>query len=356
MSTVPTIVLGGTGYVAGELLRLLVDHPHLEVVGVMSESRAGSPIRDTFPQLQGRLGELAFGTKQAVLERLANGPVDDGQWAMFSAAPHGASAALVAEFIAHADTSGRKLTVVDVSADFRYSQAEAYAAVYGQAHGAPQLLDQFASAVPEHLASTDKQHIGHPGCFATALLIGAVPLMKLGLTDTDLYAVGITGSTGSGRTPASGTHHPERQSNLFAYKPLSHRHAPEVSGICATITEKRPTLHFVPHSGPFARGIHMTMQAKLTNNQSADDIRHALHEFYSGNEFISIREGTPKIKDIVGSNYCHVGVAAEEGTVAVFVVIDNLVKGAAGGAVQWMNRQLGFDETTGLTAPALAWV
>lgn len=351
MSRVPTLVLGGTGYVAGELLRLLVGHPHLEVVGVMSESRAGSAIRDTFPQLQSRLGDLAFGTQQDILAMLDGG----GQWALFSAAPHGASAALIARFIEKADTTGCKLTVVDVSADFRYADANAYATVYSQPHGAPQLLDQFASAIPEHLASTDKPHIGHPGCFATALLIAAVPLMKLDLAQTDLYAFGITGSTGSGRTPAAGTHHPERQSNLFAYKPLSHRHAPEVSNICATVADKRPALHFVPHSGPFARGIHMTIQAQLTANQSADDIRSALHEFYAGCEFISVRDGTPKIKDIVGSNYCHVGAATEDGSVAVFVVIDNLVKGAAGGAVQWMNRKLGFDETTGLTAPALAW-
>jgi N-acetyl-gamma-glutamyl-phosphate reductase len=156
--------------------------------------------------------------------------------------------------------------------------------------------------------------------------------------------------------PAAGTHHPERQSNLFAYKPLNHRHAPEVSGICTTITGKCPALRFVPHSGPFSRGIHMTIQAKLTANQSADDVRNALHDFYAGCEFIAVRDGTPKIKNVVGSNYCHVGVAVEDGTVAVFVVIDNLVKGAAGGAVQWMNRKLGFDETTGLTAPALAWI
>lgn len=352
MSTVPTIVLGGTGYVAGELLRLLVGHPRLEVVGVMSESRAGSKIRDTFPQLQNTLGELTFGTKQDMLTMLADG---GGQWALFSAAPHGASAALVAEFIAQAETASCTLTVVDVSADFRYADADAYSSVYGQPHGAPYLLDRFASAVPEHLAATDKPHIGHPGCFATALLIAAVPLMKLSLTESDLYAVGITGSTGSGRTPATGTHHPERQSNLFAYKPLNHRHAPEVSGICATISGREPALSFIPHSGPFARGIHVTMQATLADNRSADDIRGMLREFYAGSEFISVRDGTPRIKDIIGSNYCHVGVAAEHGTVAVFVVIDNLVKGAAGGAIQWMNRQLGFDETTGLTAPAIAW-
>jgi len=350
VNKVPAIVLGGSGYVAGELLRLLAGHPHLEVAGVMSESRAGSAIRDTFPQLQNTLGNLAFGTRQTLLATLAS-----GRCALFSAAPHGASAALIGEFIEQADACGCELTVVDVSADFRYSNAGTYAAVYGQPHGAPQLLGRFASALPEHLPATDKPHIGHPGCFATALLIAAVPLMKLGLTESDLYAFGITGSTGSGRTPAAGTHHPERQSNLFAYKPLGHRHAPEVSGICATITGKRPALHFVPHSGPFSRGIHMTVQAQLAGDTPVGDIRRALQEFYAGCEFISVRDGTPKIKNVVGSNYCHVGVAAEAGTVAVFVVIDNLVKGAAGGAVQWMNRKLDFDETAGLTAPALAW-
>ena len=354
MSGIPTLVLGGTGYVAGELLRLLVGHPHLDVTGVMSESRAGTSIRETFPQLQNRLGNLAFGTKTELLALLA-GAGGDQSWALFSAAPHGSSAALIAEFIDQADRSGCRLSVVDVSADFRYADADAYAAVYGQPHGAPQLLDRFVSAVPEHLATTDKPHIGHPGCFATALLIAAVPLMKLGLTTPDLYAFGITGSTGSGRTPAAGTHHPERQSNLFAYKPLSHRHAPEVTGICAAVAGNAPALHFVPHSGPFARGIHMTVQAQLTGNQSADDIRGALRDFYSGCEFISVRDEMPKIKNVVGSNYSHIGVATDGDTVVVMAVIDNLVKGAAGGAVQWMNRLWGLPETAGLDMPAPGW-
>jgi len=322
----------------------------------MSERRAGTRIGDTFPQLQDALDGRTFQTRTELLTMLDTGHSQgDNRWALFSAAPHGASAALIAKFIARADAAGRKLTVVDVSADFRYPTAAAYSAVYGQPHGAPHLLDRFVSAVPEHLAATDRPHIGHPGCFATALLIAAVPLLRLGLTEPDLFAVGITGSTGSGRTPAAGTHHPERQSNLFAYKPLTHRHAPEVSGICHALTGRAPALHFVPHSGPFARGIHLTMQATLADNQSADAIRDALHGFYAGAPFVAVRDGTPRIKDIVGSNYCHVGVAVEAGSVAVFVVIDNLVKGAAGGAVQWMNRKLGFDETTGLTAPALAW-
>ena len=354
MSTIPTLVLGGTGYVAGELLRLLVGHPQLEVTGVMSESQEGTRIAAVFPTLQNSLGDLAFTDKQALLKMLADSGTEQ-QWALFSAAPRGASAALIAEFIEQADRSGCKLTVVDASADFRYADAEAYAAVYGQPHGAPQLLDRFVSALPEHLPATDKPHIGNPGCFATALLLASVPLMQLGLTGDDLYAVGITGSTGSGRSPSAGTHHPERHSNLYAYKPLAHRHAPEVAGICKAVSGTEPTLHFVPHSGPFARGIHMTMQGKLKQSQSAEDILDALQSFYADSEFVTVVDGTPKLKHIVGSNYAHIGAAVDQDTLAVFVVIDNLIKGAAGGAVQWMNRQLGFAETTGLTSPALAW-
>ena len=350
MNQIPCFVLGGSGYVAGELLRLLVGHPNLYVAGVMSESQAGAPIRQLFPQLQATLGELAFSSRDALKAALPT-----GRAALFSAAPHGASAALIAEFIAAADAQGCALSVVDVSADFRFAEAGDYAAVYGQAHGAPELLARFTSALPEHLAKTDTPHVGHPGCFATALLMASVPITALGLADGELHAVGITGSTGSGRTPSPTTHHPERHSNLFAYKALAHRHAPEVIGICAQLTGKRPRLKFVPHSGPFARGIHLTLQAPLASSQSAEAVREAIADYYAGSPFVQVTSGTPRLKDVVGSNYCHIGVETDGESLAVFVVIDNLVKGAAGGAIQWMNRLFELPETSGLTTPALGW-
>lgn len=349
--TIPTIVLGGTGYVAGELLRLIVGHPHLTIVGVMSESQAGMQIRTIFPQLQSTLGDMCFSTRAELLDLLK-----EGQIALFSAAPHGVSAALVADFVATAKQVNCQLSVVDISADFRYSSASDFEAVYETPHGAPDLLNEFSCAVPEHQLSATQPHVGHPGCFATALLMAAVPLMQLGISDTDLYAVGITGSTGSGRTPTAGTHHPERHSNLFAYKALTHRHTPEVLGICKSITGIQPELKFIPHSGPFSRGIYVTLQSRLKEPLTETEIRDALHDFYAASPFVVIRENAPRIKDVVGSNYCHIGIATDEKSIAVFVVIDNLVKGAAGGAMQWMNRKLGLAETTGLLAPALAWV
>lgn len=351
MTPVPTFVLGGTGYVAGELLRLLAQHPHLKVAGVLSESRAGTPLRASFPQLQHSYGEMLFCDRETLFDRLPA-----GRAALFSAAPHGASAALVAETLARAAQADSDLTVVDVSADFRYPDAAGYEQVYGQAHGAPELLSSFHCAVPEHLPASDRPHIAHPGCFATALLLATVPLVQLGMVEGDLHAVGITGSTGSGRAASAGTHHPERHGNLYAYKPLAHRHAPEVMGLCEAATGARPTLHFVPHSGPFARGIHVTVQATLTTSLAADEVRARLQDFYANSPFVQVRDGTPRIKDVAGSNYCHLGVATDASGVAVFAVIDNLVKGAAGGALQWMNRQLGWPEDTGLDAPAIAWI
>jgi N-acetyl-gamma-glutamyl-phosphate reductase len=348
---VPTIILGGSGYVAGELLRLVLGHPHLTLAGVMSESQAGSPITTAFPHLRAALGDRAFQSREQVMELF--GP---GRLALLSAAPHGASAALLAAFITWAREKRTELTVVDVSADFRFATAGAYEAVYKHAHGAPQLLDEFVCAVPEHLASTHKPHIAHPGCFATAMLLAAVPLLKLGITGPDLFAVGITGSRGAGRTPIPTTHHPERHSNLFAYQPLAHRHAPEVMGICEHLTGNRPRLHFIPQSGPFARGIHMTVQAQLKQPVNADALRAQLAGFYKGHEFVTVVDGMPRVKDIVGSNYAHIGVTANAGSVAVMVVEDNLVKGAAGGALQWLNRKLGFAENAGLTVPPVGWV
>jgi N-acetyl-gamma-glutamyl-phosphate reductase len=348
---VPAIILGGSGYVAGELLRLVLGHPGLALAGVMSESQAGAPIAGAFPHLRAELEGRQFQSRETIL-----GLFGPGRLALLSAAPHGASAALLGDFITWARQQQTELTVIDVSADFRFATAGAYEAVYKHPHGAPQLLDQFACALPEHLPATDKPHIGHPGCFATAMLLAAVPLMKLGLTEHDLFAVGITGSTGAGRSPIATTHHPERHSNLFAYQPLAHRHAPEVMGVCEQVTGIRPQLHFVPHSGPFARGIHMTVQAKLRGAHGADALREALRDFYAGAPFVTVVDGMPRVKDIVGSNYAHIGVSVDAGTAAVMVVEDNLVKGAAGGAVQWLNRKLGLAETAGLTMPATGWV
>ena len=227
--------------------------------------------------------------------------------------------------------------------------------MYGTEHGAPELLSQFQSGIPEHVSDLTAQHIGHPGCFATAILLAAVPLIRSGLTDSEIFVTGVTGSTGSGRSPQAGTHHPERHSNMYAYKPLSHRHAPEIAALTEAASGRATTVNFVPHSGPFSRGIHATVQAKATERVSEQMVRSIYEKAYAESAFVNVVSGTPRLKSVVASNYCQIGVASSESTIVVMSVIDNLVKGAAGGAVQWMNRLWNLPETTGLTAAAPGW-
>ena len=352
MSTrIPAVVLGGTGYVAGELLRLLQAHPNFTLAAVMSDSAPGEPVAAAFPHLASAYPQLRFSSQAQVQEILCG----SAQTALFSAAPHGVSAALIDALLTAAEQAGTRPRVVDISADFRYRSAQAYADVYRHPHAAPGRLPQFSCAVPEHLAELKTPHVAHPGCFATAILLAGVPLLAAGLVTPTLFVTGVTGSTGSGRKPVPGTHHPLRHGDLYAYSPLHHRHVPEITACAAAAAGVSARFAFVPHSGPFARGIHVTLQAQLTGSSDTQQVINALQEFYSGSPFVRVSADAPRIKDVAGSNYAHLSAMVADGTVAVLCAIDNLNKGAAGGAVQWMNRMFALPETAGLTAPAAGW-
>lgn len=347
----PVIVLGGTGYVAGELLRLIAAHPQLELRGVLSDSQPGEPVAKSFVHLAPLYPELKFQDLETIKQLVAALP----QSAILSAAPHGVAAKLIDDLLAAAEAKGAKARVIDISADYRYSTSGAYAAVYKHAHGAPARIPQFTCAVPEHLDELTTPHVAHPGCFATAVLLASVPLLKLQLIEPRLFAAGITGSTGSGRTPGPGTHHPQRHGDLYAYNPLSHRHTPEITALAQAASGTQAEFNFVPHSGPFARGIHVTVQGRAQRAIKTPELLDALREFYLGRPFVRVAAEMPHVKDVTGSNYAFLSGAANGSTIAVVCVIDNLVKGAAGGAMQWLNRVFGFEEKTGLTAPAAGW-
>ncbi|MEJ0099194.1 MAG: N-acetyl-gamma-glutamyl-phosphate reductase [Pseudomonadota bacterium] len=347
----PAIVLGGTGYVAGELLRLIAGHPSLKLAGILSDSQPGEPVAKAFSHLAPAYPETRFASIEEIEQLVATLP----RTAIFSAAPHGASAALIDRLLTKAESAGTKPSVVDISADYRYSTDAAYAAVYKHAHGAPSRLAQFTCAVPEHLAKSPTPHIGHPGCFATAILLASVPLLKLQVARPTLFVSGVTGSTGSGRKPVEGTHHPQRHSDMYSYNALAHRHAPEVTACAKAASGVDAHFAFVPHSGPFARGIHVTVQAELAKPASQAELLDAFRNFYAHSPFVSVSSAAPRIKDVAASNYARLSVTTDGHTVAVMSVLDNLNKGAAGGAVQWMNRLLGLPETAGLTAPAAGW-
>ncbi len=166
---------------------------------------------------------------------------------------------------------------------------------------------------------------------------------------------GVTGSTGSGRQPVAGTHHPQRHSDLYSYNALAHRHTPEITALALAATGTQADFAFVPHSGPFARGIHVTVQATLQESMSTHELVHALREYYDQSVFVRVSGEMPRIKDVVASNFAELSGVSNGRTVAVMCAIDNLTKGAAGGAVQWMNRMFGHEETAGLMAPAPGW-
>ncbi len=348
---IPTVVLGGTGYVAGELLRLIAGHPQFQLAAILSDSQPGEPVAGAFPHLASAFPDLRFKSQAEVEKALVEAPLS----AVFSAAPHGVSAALIDTLLKASARAGTRPRVVDISADFRFSSARAYEAVYKHAHGAPDRIAEFTCAIPEHLRKLETPHVAHPGCFATATLLASVPLLALGLASPTLFVSGITGSTGSGRKPVEGTHHPLRHSDLYTYNALSHRHAPEIAACAQAASGVAAEFAFVPHSGPFARGIHVTVQASLKSPADTPRVLAALKDFYAHAPFVRVAERAPRVKEIVASNYAHLSAVANGRTVAVMCVADNLNKGAAGGAVQWMNRMFDLPETAGLTAPAPGW-
>ena len=350
-ATIPTVVLGGTGYVAGELLRLIAGHPQFQLAAIMSDSQPGESVSAAFPHLVSAFPDTRF-KSQAEVEKVL---VETPRPAVFSAAPHGVSAALIDNLLKVASRAGTQPRVVDISADYRFSSAKAYEAVYKHPHGAPERLAEFTCAVPEHLKKLETPHVAHPGCFATATLLASVPLLTLGLVAPTLFVSGVTGSTGSGRKPVDGTHHPLRHSDFYSYNVLSHRHAPEIAACARAASGVEADFAFVPHSGPFARGIHVTVQASLKTPVDTPRVLAGLRDFYAHSPFIRVTERAPRIKEIAASNYAHLSAVATGRTVAVMCVVDNLNKGAAGGAVQWMNRMFDLPETAGLTAPAPGW-
>ena len=350
---IPVVVLGGSGYVAGELLRLLAHHPGFVPAAVISASQSGAAVAAAFPHLRGALPGLCFRAP----EDLAAAIEEAGEAvAIVSAAPHGASAPLLDAALAAARRAGVKGRAVDVSADFRFPTAEAWEAIYRQTHPRPERIEEFFCGVPELQPGANGHHAAHPGCFTTAVVLAAAPLVALGLIEPQLQVSAVTGSTGSGRTPAQTTHHPERHSNLVAYQPLVHRHEAEMRMLLARASGGGVEVQFVPHSGPFARGIHATLHARLVEPLAAPEIARRVADFYAGAPFVEVVERPPHLREVVGTNRCLLSYAARGDALAGFAVLDNLVKGAAGGAVQWMNRQWGCAETAGLEQAGLGWI
>jgi N-acetyl-gamma-glutamyl-phosphate/LysW-gamma-L-alpha-aminoadipyl-6-phosphate reductase len=333
-------VIGGSGYGAAEIIRRLLVHPYVELVRVASIDYVGEPLSAAHPNLEG-LTDLIF-------EKLPPEEAARGMDVVLLGLPHKVSAGAVPKILG----SGAK--IIDLSGDFRLKNAAAYEKYYGAVHPCPELLAKAVYGLPEmnREAIRTATLIASPGCFATAIELGLLPLAKAGLLTGPVETVAITGSSGSGVAPSAGTHHPVRAQNLRTYKPLSHQHLPEISETLIQAGAKDFSLNFVPVSAPLTRGIFATSFVRVDAAITKEKIAELFARTYEGEPFVRIpKKRLPEVVAVSGSEYVEVGFElgpVEEGgrarVLACFSAIDNLIKGGAGQAVQSMNLTLGLDE------------
>ncbi len=331
-------VIGGSGYGASEIIRRLLIHPHVELVRVASIDYVGELLSAAHPNLEG-LTDLTF-------QKLTPEEAAQGVDVVLLGLPHKVAAASVAALL------GKVPKIIDLSGDFRLRSAAEYAKYYGAEHPFPHLLSESVYGLPElnREAIAGAKLIASPGCFATTITLGLLPLAKAGLLEGGVEIVGITGSSGSGAAPQAGTHHPVRAVNLRTYKPLVHQHLPEIQQTLTGAGARDLKLHFVPVSAPLSRGIFATSFARVPASVDKARITEAFREAFAGARFVRVpQKRLPEVVAVSGSNYAEVGfelgpVEGDLRTIACFSTIDNLIKGGAGQAVQSMNITLGLDE------------
>ena len=336
-------IVGGTGYTGVELLRLLAQHPGVELRAITSRSESGMPVAKLFPNLRGRVN-LAF--SEPTLDTLGACDV------VFFATPHGVAMKQTPELLE------RGVKVIDLGADFRLKDLPTFEKWYGLPHTCPDILAESVYGLPEvnREAIRKARVIGNPGCYPTAVQLGFLPLLKAGLVDAgSLVADAKSGVSGAGRKAEVHTLFSEAAESFRAYGVSGHRHLPEISQGLAGMTAAKVGLTFVPHLLPMIRGIHATLYARLTAEPG--DLQALFEETYANEPFVDVMPAgsLPETRSVKGANTCRIAVYRPQGgdTVVVLSVIDNLVKGAAGQAVQNMNILFGLPEDTGLTHIAL---
>ena len=336
-------IVGGTGYTGVELLRLLAQHPGVELTAITSRTEAGMPVARMFPNLRGHVG-IAF--SEPSIEVLGACDV------VFFATPHGVAMKQTPELLE------RGVRVIDLGADFRLADTAVFEKWYGLPHPSPDILAESVYGLPEVNRDVIKKArvVGNPGCYPTAVQLGFLPLLKAGLVDAShLVADAKSGVSGAGRKAEVHTLFSEAAESFRAYGVSGHRHLPEISQGLSRMAPEKIGLTFVPHLLPMIRGIHATLYARLT--KEVGDLQELYEETFAGEPFVDVMPAgsLPETRSVKGANTCRIAVYRPQGgdTVVVLSVIDNLVKGAAGQAVQNMNIMFGLPETAGLTQIAL---
>lgn len=336
-------VMGGSGYGGGEMIRRLLLHPEVELVRVASIDYVGEPICAAHPNLEGRT-DLVF-------EDLGPAEAARDVDVVLLGLPHKVAAHKVPEIL---PTGAR---IVDLSGDFRLRDLAAYEKYY-QPHPCPEHLDEFVYGLPElnRDAIRSAKYVASPGCFATTIELGLLPLAKRGWLSGKVETVAMTGSSGSGVAAKAGTHHPVRASNIKTYKTLDHQHTPEIVETLRN-AGAQVDLHFVPISAPLPRGLFASSFTYVDAGLDEATIQQAFADFYADEPFVRVPKARlPEVAAVAGSNYAEVGcvlgeVEGDKRLVTCFTALDNLIKGGAGQGIQNMNLILGLDERLSLEDP-----
>ena len=330
-------IFGGSGYGGSELLRILLFHPHVDVVLVTANEHANKRVAEVHKNLHG-LTDLTFVKQPETLDGVL-----DNIDCVFFALPHGQAMSLVPSVPSH-------VKVIDLSGDFRLRDQSLFESHYKQTHTAMDAQAEFVYGLTEtnREAVRAARLIANPGCFATATLLGLAPLVANGLIVGRVVVDAKTGSSGSGAKAASNTHHPQRMTSFYAYKPFTHQHVPEIEQELAHVGDWTNELIFMTHSLPVARGIFASIYVELKRDLSANELRQIFADYYADAFFVRLVDGSPDITWVKTTNFCDLGFAVRGKQAVVFSALDNLVKGAAGQAVQNMNLMFGLDEKTGL--------
>jgi N-acetyl-gamma-glutamyl-phosphate reductase common form len=329
-------ILGGSGYGGAELLRILLLHPQAEPVFVTANEHAGKSVAEVHRNLYG-LTDLKFRSASegpAALEDLD---------CVFLALPHGQAMEIVPRLPVN-------VKVIDLSGDFRLRDKNEFEQHYSREHTAMATQAEFVYGLTEtnREAIINARLIANPGCFATATILGLAPLVANNLIDGRVIVDAKTGSSGSGAKPAANTHHPQRMNSFYAYKPFTHQHVPEITQELRRAGDWTSELVFMTHSLPVARGIFASIYVEANREITAEELLSLFADFYIDSFFIRLVKGSPDINWVKTTNFCDLGFAARGRQLVVFSALDNLVKGAAGQAVQNMNLMFGLDEETGL--------
>jgi N-acetyl-gamma-glutamyl-phosphate reductase len=330
-------ILGATGYTALELIKILVRHPQVQIAVVTSRQEGRPAIASIHPSLTGRLNLAVEDPPAEEIAARAD--------CVFSCLPHAASAEIAMRLL----VAGTR--VVDFSADYRLDDPDTYEKWYEHKHPDPARLGKTVYGLPELFRDQipSARLVANPGCYPTSAILPLAPLLKAGLIEpADIVIDSKSGVSGAGRTPKLNTLYPECNESISAYSVGKHRHMPEIEQILGRATGKVVETIFTPHLVPMDRGILTVSYSRPTRTVTADQVLSTLREFYAGQPFVHIVDHLPATKDVSGTNYCHITARVVRGRVLLISVIDNLIKGASGAAVQNMNLMFNQPETTAL--------